>query len=420
MRSITRRAAVQTGVVASLAGSVAIAGWRARKKPLRVGVLHSLTGTMALSERPVVDATLMAIDEINASGGVHGRAIEPIVEDGRSDGQHFARAAEGLLRRGDLAVVFGCWTSASRKSVVPVFERYQHLLVYPVQYEGLEQSPNVIYTGAAPNQQIIPAVAWAFENIGQRFFLVGSDYVFPRTANEITKDQLRAIGATLVGEAYLPLGTRAVDAAVRAIVDARPSVILNTINGDTNLPFFRALRAAGITPSRVPTVSFSIAEPELQSLGDADIAGDFAAWNYFQSISSASNRRWIDSFRRRYGATRTLSDPMEAAYVGVHLWAAAVRSIDDSNPRDARRAMLSQSIEAPEGVVAIDPDTGHCWKSVRIGRARRDAQFDIVWSSDRPARPEPFPIYRSTEEWERFLRGLYAGWGNRWSAPSAP
>lgn len=420
MTIVTRRSAMQAGLVATLSGGAAWGAWRMRRRPIRVGVLHSLSGTMALSERPVVDATLMAIDEINERGGIQGRKIEPVVEDGRSDGQHFARTAEAMLRRGDLAVVFGCWTSASRKSVVPVFERHEHLLVYPVQYEGLEQSSSVIYTGAAPNQQIIPAVAWAFENIGRSFFLVGSDYVFPRTANEITKDQLRAIGATLAGEAYLPLGTREVESTVRAIVDARPSVILNTINGDTNLPFFRALRAAGITPSRVPTVSFSIAEPELQSLGDADIAGDFAAWNYFQSITSASNRRWIEGFRRRYGASRTLSDPMEAAYIGVHLWAAAARSLDVITPKDTRRAMLSQSIEAPEGVVAIDPDTGHCWKSVRIGRARRDAQFDIVWSSDRPARPEPFPIYRSTAAWERFLRGLYDGWGGRWSAPARP
>ncbi|MBL8682146.1 MAG: urea ABC transporter substrate-binding protein [Myxococcales bacterium] len=418
MRASTRRTALQVGLAATAAGGAAFAAWRFRKQPIRVGVLHSLTGTMSLSERPVVDATLFAIELVNQSGGLLGRRVEPVVVDGRSDGQHFAREADALLRRGDISVVFGCWTSASRKSVVPVFERHRHLLVYPVQYEGLEQSPNVIYTGAAPNQQIIPAVAWAFENVGRSFFLVGSDYVFPRTANEITKDQLRAIGATLVGEQYLPLGSRDVDACVRAIVEARPSVILNTINGDTNLAFFRALRAAGITPSRIPTVSFSIGEPELQSLGDADVAGDFAAWNYFQSIASAKNRAWISAFRQRYGANRTLSDPMEAAFVGVQLWAQAVRSIGEFSPRAARLGMLSQSVEAPEGVVAIDADTGHCWKSVRIGRARRDGQFDIVWNSDRPARPEPFPIYRSEAEWQRFLRALYEGWGARWSAPA--
>ncbi len=416
----TRRAWLKAGAAAAVVGTTATAVARAMKRqPIRVGVLHSMTGTMSASERPVIDATVMAIDEINAAGGVLGRTVEPVVIDGGSSPARFAREAEALCRRGDIATVFGCWTSASRKSVVPVFERLQHLLVYPVQYEGLEQSANVIYTGAAPNQQITPAVAWAFENIGRSFFLVGSDYVFPRTANAIIKDQLRAIGATLVGERYFALGSRDVQSVVREIADARPAVILNTINGDTNNAFFRALRAAGVTPSRSPTLSFSIAEPELQSLQGEQVDGDFAAWNYFQSLTLAKNRQWIQRFRARHGATRTLSDPMEAAYFGVHLWALAVRDAGTVTPAAIRRSMLSQSYDAPEGVVSVDADTGHCWKSVRIGRARRDGQFDVVWDSGNATRPEPYPLYRSHAEWERFLRELYNGWGGSWSAPIA-
>jgi urea transport system substrate-binding protein len=418
MRPIPRRTLLKVGAAATAFAGVATAARVFGKKPIRVGVMHSMTGTMSSSELPVIDATLMAIDEVNASGGLLGRKVEAVVVDGGSNNERFAQAASTLVRRADIATVFGCWTSASRKSVVPIFERAGHLLVYPVQYEGLEQSPNVIYTGAAPNQQITPAVAWAYENLGRSFFLVGSDYVFPRSANAIIRDQLRAIGATLVAERYVPLGSREVGAIVREIAESRPAVILNTINGDTNVAFFRALREAGVTAARSPALSFSIAEPELQAIGGSLAEGDYAAWNYFQSLSLRKNVDWVQRFRARHGATRTLSDPMEAAYFGVHLWALAVRDAGVVEPRVIRQAMLAQSFDAPEGVVAVDAESGHCWKSVRIGRARRDGQFDVVWNSELPTRPEPFPIYRSREDWERFLRELYEGWGRRWSAPS--
>lgn len=416
MKPLSRRALL--GLGAAGLGGLALSTPSCRRRPLRVGVLHSLTGTMALSERPVVDATLLGLERLNAEGGLLGQRVEPVVADGRSSGEHFAREAERLLTREGVSVVFGCWTSASRRSVVPVFERLRGLLVYPVQYEGVEQSPNVIYTGAAPNQQLLPAVAWSFANLGQRFFLLGSDYVFPRTANEIVKDQLRAVGATLAGERYLPLGSRDVDAAVRAVLDSGAQVLLNTINGDTNVAFFRALRAAGVTSQRLPTVSFSVAEPELASMQDAGLEGDFAAWNYFQSIDSAPNRAWIRSFRERFGAGRVLSDPMEAAWAGTRLWSQAVSEAGTADPTTVREAMLRQSVEAPEGVLAVDPETGHCFKSVRLGRVRRDGQFDIVWSSERPVRPVPYPSYRERPEWQRFLQELQRGWGGRWSAPT--
>ena len=225
-----------------------------------MGVLHSLSGTMAISEKSVVDATLLAIGEINEQGGLLGRKIEPVVADGKSDWPTFASEAERLIAQEEVSTVFGCWTSASRKTVKPVFEKHDHLLFYPVQYEGLEACPNIVYTGAAPNQQIIPAVRWCFEHLGRKFFLVGSDYVFPRTANEIIRDQLRSLHGEIVGEQYILLGSEDVQDAVQSIVAAKPDVILNTINGDTNVAFFRELRAAGITPEKIPTMSFSIAD----------------------------------------------------------------------------------------------------------------------------------------------------------------
>ena len=385
------------------------------KKPIKIGVLHSLTGTMAISEKSVVDATLMAVEEINRKGGVLGRPIEAIVVDGQSNWQTFAKEAERLITQEKVSTVFGCWTSASRKTVKPVFEKYNHLLFYPVQYEGLEASPNIVYTGAAPNQQIIPAVKWSFDKLGKKFFLVGSDYVFPRTANAIIKDQVAALRGEIVGEDYILLGSVDVKSVIDKIVEAKPDVILNTINGDSNVAFFRELRKAGITPDKIPTVSFSLAEDELRSLKADDMIGDYAAWNYFQSIDSDSNVNFVKNFKAKYGADRVTDDPMEAAYFGVYLWAQAVTDAGSDDVNDIRKAIKNQSLNAPEGTVYIDADNQHTWKIVRIGKIKPDGQFDIVWSSDKPIRPVPYPIYRSQEDWEKFLDDLYKGWNGNWA-----
>ncbi len=390
-----------------------------RPDPIKVGVLHSLTGTMAISETSVADATLLAIEEINKKGGVLGRPIEPIVVDGQSDWPTFAQEAERLIVQEKVSVIFGCWTSASRKTVKPVFERYNHLLFYPVQYEGLEQSPNIIYTGAGPNQQIIPAVKWTFDHLGKRVFLVASDYVFPRSANAIIKDQTAALRGEIVGEEYILLGSSEVKGVVQKIVRTRPDVIFNTINGDSNVAFFRELRAAGITPAVIPTLSFSIAEHEVRTLGAKLVQGDYAAWNYFQSISSPENKLFVESFKKRYGVHRVTNDPMEAGYFGVYLWAQAVETAKKTDPRIVRKMILNQSFAAPEGVVYVDEENQHTWKTVRIGKINASGQFDIVWSSEKPVRPVPYPLYRSKSEWNMFLSDLYTGWGNQWANPGA-
>ena len=385
--------------------------------PIRVGVLHSLSGTMAFSETAVVDATLLAIDEINAAGGLLGRRVEALVVDGRSDWEHFAAEAERLIVEEQVAVVFGCWTSACRKTVRPVFERHDHLLIYPVQYEGLEASPNILYTGAAPNQQIIPAVKWSFDNLGRRFFLVGSDYVFPRTANAIIRDQVTALRGEIVGESYILLGSTEVADTVQAIVDSQPEVILNSINGDSNVAFFAALREAGITPEHIPTVSFSIAEAELPTLDIDLMVGDYAAWNYFQSLDDPANHAFVSRFQKRHGPRRVTSDPLEAAYLGVKLWSQAVARDGTEAVEIIRETVLDQSYHAPSGVVYTDPRNRHTWKTVRIGRIRADGQFDVVWDSGAPIRPEPFPAYRSPARWAAFLETLYRGWDGQWANP---
>ncbi|WP_449369425.1 urea ABC transporter substrate-binding protein [Urbifossiella limnaea] len=387
--------------------------------PIRVGILHSRTGTMAISERPVIDAALLAVDEVNEAGGVLGRPVEAVVEDGESDAATFAARAEKLIAKDRVSVVFGCWTSASRKTALPVFERHDHLLFYPVQYEGLEQSPNVVYTGAAPNQQIIPAVRWCVTALKKkRLFLVGSDYIFPRTANAIIRDQAAELGAEVVGEEYVPLGGGDVAEVVRKIATARCDAILNTINGDSNVAFLRALRAAGLTPDRVPTISFSISEEELASLGAKTVVGDYAAWNYFQSVDRPQNHAFVRRFQARHGPQRTISDPMEAAYFGVHMWARAVREAGTDAPGRVRDAVRRQSYDAPGGVVRIDPETQHTSKVFRVGLITSDdSRFRVIHESPGPVAPIPYPNTRSKAQWDKFLQDLHDGWGGRWEPP---
>lgn len=356
---------------------------------IKVGILHSLSGTIAISETTVVEAEQMAIAEINAAGGVLGKQIEAVVEDGASDWQTFAEKAEKLIDQDQVVTVFGCWTSASRKAVKDVFESRNHMLWYPVQYEGQECSRNIFYTGAAPNQQIEPAVDWLLENKGQEFFLVGSDYVFPRTANTIIKEQLRAKGGTTVGEDYLPLGNTEVTGIITKIRQALPNggVIFNSLNGDSNVAFFKQLQGSGLTPDLYPIMSVSIAEEEVQQIGREFLIGHYASWNYFQTVDTPENKIWVEAFKAKHGQNRVTNDPMEAAYTMVYLWKQAVEQAGTADDLEAvRAAAIGQQLQAPHGLVTINPNH-HLSKTVRIGQVRDDGLFDIIWSSDGPVEP---------------------------------
>lgn len=373
--------------------------------PIRIGVLHSLSGNMAASERPLMDAVRLAVEEINTAGGLLGRPVEMVVADGRSDDAVFAAEAERLITKEQVSALFACWTSACRQAVKPVVERHRHLMFYPLQYEGLEQSPVIYYTGSVPNQQIIPGTLWALDSLGRRVYLVGSDYLFPHAANLIIRDLVKANHGSVLAERYRPLGAADFGAVVEEIRALQPGVVLNTLNGDSNTHFFRALHAAGL--GTVPVVSFSLAEDGLKAIGPAAFhPNHYAVWSYFQSVPGEANARFVTAFRERYGADRVTSDPVEAAYVGVRLWAQAVRDAGTDAPEQVNRAMLMQSAAAPSGIAAVDRSTRHLWKQARIGKARPDGQFELVWNSDDPLRPNPFPDYRSRPEWLYLLGAL--------------
>lgn len=359
---------------------------------IKVGILHSLSGTMAISEKSVVDSTQLAIEQINTAGGVNGKQIEAILEDGASDWPTFAEKAKKLIDEDKVAVVFGCWTSASRKAVLPVFEEKQHMLFYPVQYEGQECSKNIFYTGAAPNQQIEPSVDWLLEEKGKDFYLVGSDYVFPRTANTIIKAQLAAKGGNTVGEDYLPLGSTEVTPIIAKIRSALPNggVIYNTLNGDSNVAFFKQLQGAGLTADKYPVMSVSIAEEEVKAIGTDFLKGQYAAWNYFMTVDTPENKAYVEAFKAKFGADRVTNDPMEAAYIAVNIWKQAADKAGSATELEkVRTAAYGQKFAAPEGPVEMYPNH-HISKTVRIGEVQDDGMFKIVYATPAPVKPVPW------------------------------
>lgn len=357
---------------------------------VKVGILHSLSGTMAISEVSLRDAELMAIEEINKSGGLLGKKIEPVIEDGASDWPTFAEKAKKLLQKDKVAAIFGGWTSASRKAMLPVVEQNNGLLWYPVQYEGMESSPNIFYTGATTNQQIVPAVSWLLENRGKRFFLLGSDYVFPRTANKIIKAQLKAEGGQLVGEEYTPLGHTDYSTIINKIKEVKPDVVFNTLNGDSNVAFFKQLKDAGITAKDVTVMSVSIAEEEIRGIGGDVLAGHLAVWNYFQSTDTPENKAFVEKYKKKYGKERVTDDPIEAAYFAVHLWAEAVKKAGSFDVDKVKNAADGIEYKAPGGTVKIDGETQHTWKIVRIGEIQANGQFKELWSSGKAVKPDPY------------------------------
>ncbi len=351
---------------------------------VKVGILHSRTGTMAISEHTVAEAELLAIAEINLAGGIEieGKhlAIVPIEEDGASDWPTFARKAEQLIDRDKVAVVFGGWTSASRKAMLPIFESRDHFLFYPIQYEGQECSRNIFYAGATPNQQAEPALRWLLDNKARDIFLVGSDYVYPRTVNTIIRAQVAEEGGNIHGEVYLPLGSSLVGPVVDEISRALPGggVVINTLNGDSNIEFFRQMKASGLDADHGYSImSFSIAEEEVATIGAEYLEGSYAAWSFFDGQDTPGASRFKENFREMHGLNRVTSEPAEAAYTMVYLWARAAEKANSLDNKKVREALIGQEFESPAGRVEVMPNH-HLSKRALIGEVQADGMFKIV------------------------------------------
>jgi urea transport system substrate-binding protein len=378
------------------------------QETIKVGVLHSLSGTMAISETVLKDTVMMTIDEINAKGGVLGKKLEAVVVDPASNWPLFAEKAKQLISQDKVAVVFGCWTSVSRKSVLPVFEQANSLLFYPVQYEGEELSKNVFYTGAAPNQQAIPAVEYLMSKDGgsaKRFVLLGTDYVYPRTTNKILRAFLKSKGVADadIMEDYTPFGHADYQTIIAKIkkfaAEGKKTAVVSTINGDSNVPFYKELGNQGLKAIDVPVVAFSVGEEELRGVDTKPLQGHLAAWNYFMSLKSPANdaftKKWADYAKAKGIAGHKdkplTNDPMEATYIGIHMWKQAVEKAKSTDTDKVIAAMAGQTFTAPSGITSkMDEKNHHLHKSVFIGEVKGDGQFNVVWKTPGPVKAQPW------------------------------
>jgi urea transport system substrate-binding protein len=379
-----------TAILGACSGGNEASGGGESGDSVKVGVLHSLSGTMAISEVTVKNSTELAIEEINAAGGVMGKPVVAVVEDGASDPAIFAQKASKLIENDGVSTVFGGWTSASRKAMLPVFERTQNLLWYPVQFEGNECSANIMYSGAQPNQQALPAYEWAKEQGYKKIFLVGSDYVYPRTANLVLKKHIDKDGLVLSGEEYQPLGGTEFSGVVGKIKAAKPDIIINTLNGDSNVAFFKQMAAAGMGPKVVPVISFSIGEQEVKAMGPSLVDGGYAAWNYFQTLDNDLNKKFVEAYKAKFGADTVITDPMIHGYLDVYVWKAAVDKAQSTDPAKVRAAAVTlDAIPTPLGDAKFMKNNS-LMQTAYIGKAGADGQFEILWTSDSAIAPEPY------------------------------
>ncbi|CAN8139713.1 urea transport system substrate-binding protein [uncultured Thiomicrorhabdus sp.] len=379
----------------ALASDVNTTGLAVTDDTVKVGILHSVTGTMAISETGSVQAEKLAIEQINAMGGVLGRKIEYIQEDGASDWPTFAEKSKKLLVNDKVAAVFGCWTSASRKAALPVFEQYNGMLFYPTFYEGLEQSPNVIYTGQEATQQILKGIDWAKETKGaKKFFLLGSDYIWPRTSNKIARKHIEKLGLKVVGEEYYPLGHTQFNSVINKIKLKKPDVIFTTVVGGSNVAFYKQLKAAGIdlTKEKPLVLTLSVTEDEVLGIGGENVEGLYASMKYFQSLPNDNNKAFVEAFQKKWGDKgQVIGDVTQAAYLGPWLWKAAVEKAGSFDIDKIRETLPGIELTtAPEGYVKVHPNH-HLWSKSRIGHAKKDGQFEVVYESEELIEPNPFP-----------------------------
>ena len=417
-------------VLAVTAGVAVAQGWRPGAalgldswlagEPVRIGLLHSQSGYLAISEKSLVDAEILAIEEVNAAGGVNGRQIVWSAPDCRSDPESFAIQARSLIEKESAEALFGAWTSECRKAILPVVAEKQNLLFFPGSSEAVERSDRVLYIGGSANQSVLPAVRWAYDNLkARRFFVIGLEEVWSRTCGEIAKDAMKSAGGELVGEAFMPMLDPKVDVVIEAMRQAKPDLVLNFLVGDSNLAFYSAYHDAKFTPEHTPTIAFGFSEDESRRFRSGDIVGQYSAGNYFQSIDRPENLEFVRRFRKRYGESRLVGDAMVAAYNGVHFWAKAAGEVGTVAASAVLGSLARQSRDAPDGIITIDPATHTAWRPFHMARIQADGQFVVIYSILKPIHPVTFVGTRSSIDWMAFSEALKARWRGRWAAPAA-
>lgn len=398
-----------------------VAAFRPAAPSIHVGLLHSRTGPLAISEQSVLEAEIMAIQEINAAGGVAGRRITYSAPDCQSDPNVFAAQARHLLEREHAVALFGGWTSECRKAMLPAVEERRGLLFFPGNFEGAERSPRVVYAGGAANQSVLPAVRWAIDTLkARRFYVLGAEEVWSRTSAEVAKDAVRCGGGEVAGETFVAPATANYDALIESIRQAKPDVVLNFLFGQANPKLYPALRRGGLAAAQLPVIAFGFSEDESRRFAPGDLEGHYAAWNYFQSVTRPENEEFVRRFHARTNSGRVVGDAMVAAYNGVRFWAQAAAEVDSPDAEAVLVNLDRQSIDAPDGIVTVDAESRAVWRPFHLGRYRPDGQFQIIHSIAKPIRPVTYVGTRPAAEWAGFVEGLRSRWRGRWSDQGAP
>jgi urea transport system substrate-binding protein len=394
MSQFNRRRFMKTGgsmmMLGTASGTSLLPGLANAQETVKLGLLHSLSGGFSLPESVMFDAEKLAIEEINAAGGVMGRKIEAVIEDGASDWPTFAEKAKKLLQRDKVAAIIGCYASASRKAVLPVLNQMGGLLYYPTYYEGQEQDKQVIYTSQEATQSVITAIEWMAKQQGKTFFLVGSDYIYPRLCNKIAKPTIARVGGKVVGEEYAPIGHTEFSSIINKIKAAKPDWIYSTVVGNSNVAFYKQLTAAGLDGTKQKLLSTVVSENEIDGIGKENAIGYYACMGYFQSLKNPQNEKFLKAFKAKFGQDRVIGDPMQCAYNSVYLWKLAAEKAKSFDVPKVIAASSGLEFDAPEGKIRIHATNHHVAKKVRVGRARSDGQFDIVYESG-VIEPNPFP-----------------------------
>jgi len=406
-------------VVVSVLAALALRFYERHHQPLEVALILPLSGRNEAFGADLRDAYRLAIDEINAEGGIKGRRIVARIFDTQSSSKVAREGVEDLLEAGDVSAFFGCQTSSCRRAVLPAIQAARHLLLYPGDYEGMEFPSHAFYTGSLPNQLIIPALEWAIGALGPKFFVVGIDDVYPRIGAEVIKRELEAWKGELVGEHFVPPDTEDMTKAAQAIRHASPDVVLSLTAGGTTPGLVHAMRAAGLNPGQIPTIHLWMGEDEIREVGAKELAGDYLAGSYFSSVDSDANGQFRQAYRARYGKNRQFGSFEESAYVSMKMWAAAAARAGSASPRRVMRALRGLHYEAPSGPVHLDRSNHHLWRLIRVGRIDDSGRVAVVWESDSPLEPLSYPISGTQEEWDELLVTLNRKWRGNWAAPEA-
>lgn len=378
--------------------------WRNKENSIKVGILYATSGPNASLEQQIVDSLLLAIEEINAKGGVLGRTLEPVIEDTMSEQTRYKEGAEKLIIKENVSVVFGCLNSGSRKLVKPVIEHYKNMLVYPGIYEGLEQSPNILYTGMIPNQFVFPGILWCFNNVGKTFYLANTNSLFSTVVNELAKLYIQHLGGTIIGESTVPLNEKNLETLLADIEEKKPSCVINTLETTSNMVYFKTLTEKNLS-QQFPTIAFNLYEDELTIIGINNLAGHYTAWSYHSNLNTERNRTFKYNLSKKFGARKMTGDLVEAAYTSVHVWAKAVQIAQSTQPADITKILSEISFNAPGGLVYFDNVTNHVWRTSKVGRITNDGNYNIVWNSQKALEPIIYP-FNTIEHWETFLEKL--------------